>query len=46
MFKSRLSEITVTLKSFVRIFPEKEAEEMASKEPLEVRCKHSVSTEP
>lgn len=40
MFKSRQSEITVTLKPFVRIFPEKEAEEMPSKETLQVRCEH------
>lgn len=46
MFKSRQSEIAVTLKPFVRIFPEKGEEEMASKEPLEGRCKHNVSTQP
>lgn len=45
MFKSRQSEVTVTIKPLVRIFPEKEAEEMTSKEPLEARCQHSVSTE-
>lgn len=45
MFKSRQSEITVTLKPFVRIFPEKGAEEMTSKEPVEARCQHSVSTQ-
>lgn len=46
MFKSRQSEITVTLKPLFRIFSEKGAEEMASKEPLEARYQHSVSTQP
>lgn len=46
MFKSRQSEMTVTLKPLFRIFSEKGAEEMASKEPLEARCQHSVSAQP
>lgn len=46
MFKSRQSKITVTLKPSVRIFPEKGAKEMTSKEPLEARCQHSVPTQP
>lgn len=46
MFKPRQSEITVILNPFVRIFPEKGAEEMASKEPLGARCQHNVSTQP
>lgn len=46
MFKSRQNKITVTLKPFFRIFPEEEAEEMASKEPLEAKYQHSVSTQP
>lgn len=46
MFKSRQSEMTVTLKPLFRIFSEKGAEEMASKEPLEARCQHSVSAHP
>lgn len=46
MFKSRQSDATLTLKPLVRVFPEKGAEEMASKEPLETRYQHSVSTQP
>lgn len=49
MFKTgqrKKTQNLLTLKPFVRLFSEKEAEEMTSKDPLEARAQRCFSLQP